>query len=184
MADPIEQSGLLADLVNKNTMSIEEALAMCDALPVVDLETIMGRWRGSGVSTDHEMDGLLEMFNWYGKEFVDLDHVYPLLFIDGRGHIFSLDPKRLPLNLALKMPVLRNKLTRQAFLAARFMLQTHKARARVRMLEYRGKVSATMIYDNLPIYDTFRLIDHDTLLGVMDFKGMERPFIFKLQRDK
>lgn len=184
MADAIKHSGELVELANKNAMTTEEALALCDALPAVDLETIMGRWRGSGVSTGHEMDGLLEMFHWYGKDFIDRDHVHPLLFTDEAGHIFSLDPRRLPLNLALKVPALRTPLIRKLLLASRFLLQTHKAKARVRMLEYRGKVSATMIYDNLPIYDTFRLIDHDTLLGVMDFKGMQRPFIFKLQRDR
>ncbi len=41
-----------------------------------------------------------------------------------------------------------------------------------------------MIYNNLPICDTFRLIDQDTLLGVMALKGMKQPFFFKLQREK
>ncbi|GAC1471441.1 MAG: hypothetical protein PVSMB5_20050 [Ktedonobacteraceae bacterium] len=51
------------------------------------------------------------------------------------------------------------------------------------MVEYRGQVSASMIYDNLPICDAFRRIDHDTLLGIMDLKGVEQPFFFKLRRD-
>ena len=126
----------------------------------------------------------METFGWYGKEFIDGDHVHPLLFSDRRGHLFALDPKRLPLEIGLKWPLLRNKRARTVLLAARFALQTHTSKARVRMIEYRGKVSASMIYDNLPIYDTFRLIDQDTLLGIMDLKGIEQPFFFKLFRER
>jgi hypothetical protein len=178
-----EQPALLRDLANKNSMSTEEALELCDALPGVDIDTLIGRWRGTEISTHHPLDGLLETCGWYGKEFIDRDHVHPLLFSDRRGHLFALDPQRLPITLALKWPIPRRKLLRQALLAARFVLQTREAKARVRMVEYRGKVSASMIYDNLPVYDTFRLIDSDTLLGVMDFKGIEQPFFFKLRRD-
>ena len=63
------------------------------------------------------------------------------------------------------------------------MLKTEKSQARIRMIEYREKVSATMIYDNLPINDIFRKIDDNTVLGLMDFKGMPEPFFFVLNRD-
>ena len=178
-----KQAELLRERTNKNTMTTEEALELCDALPVVSIDMLIGRWRGTEVFTHHPLNGLLETFGWYGKEFIDWNHVHPLLFSDSHGHLFSLDPKRLPFSLALKLPIPRIKLLRQALLMVRFVLQTQKAKARVRMMEYRGKVSASMIYDNLPIYDTFRLIDSDTLLGVMDFKGVEQPFFFKLHRN-
>lgn len=170
------------DLASKKSMSTEEALELCDALPIVEIETMIGRWRGTEISTHHPMDGLLETFGWYGKEFIDRDHVHPLLFSDNEGRLFALDPQRLPFSIGQYFP--RIKVARQALLAARFLLQTRKTKARVRMIEYRGKVSASMIYDNLPIYDTFRLIDQNTLLGVMDLKGMEQPFFFKLHRDR
>jgi hypothetical protein len=51
------------------------------------------------------------------------------------------------------------------------------------MTTYRGQSSATMIYDQLPILDVFRRIDADTVLGVMDRKGMTAPFFFVLRRD-
>ncbi|CAJ1586868.1 DUF4334 domain-containing protein [[Mycobacterium] wendilense] len=54
---------------------------------------------------------------------------------------------------------------------------------RLRMVEYRGVLSATMIYDALPINDHFRLIDDDTVLGVMDMRGLDRPLMFVLRRD-
>ena len=40
-----------------------------------------------------------------------------------------------------------------------------------------------MIYDYLPINDVFRKVDDHTLLGLMDFKGMEQPFFFVLNRN-
>ena len=51
------------------------------------------------------------------------------------------------------------------------------------MTTYRGKSSATMIYDQLPINDVFRKIDQDAVFGVMDFKGMKSPFFFILRRE-
>ncbi|GHO46577.1 DUF4334 domain-containing protein [Ktedonospora formicarum] len=168
----------------RDSMSLQEALELCDALPSVEIETLFGRWHGSEVSTHHPMDGLLTIFGWYGKEFLDRDHVHPLLFFDRHNRLFAFDPKRLPLSLGFKWPFLRNKLVRQILLLLRFILQTRHAKARLRMVEYRGKVSATMLYDNVPICDAFRLIDQDTLLGIMDFKGMEQPYFFKLHRDK
>ena len=170
----------IQDLTNRKSMSTKEALEFFDALPIVEIDTIIGRWHGTEISTSHPMDGLLEAFGWYGKEFIDRDHVHPLLFSDNEGKLFALDPQRLPFSIGQYMP--RIKQARQALLALRSVLQTRKTKARVRMIEYRGKVSASMIYDNLPIYDTFRLIDQNTLLGVMDLKGMAQPFFFKLHR--
>jgi hypothetical protein len=51
------------------------------------------------------------------------------------------------------------------------------------MTEYRGKNSATMIYDQLPINDVFRKLDGDTVLSVMDNKIVKDPFFFKLTRE-
>jgi hypothetical protein len=51
------------------------------------------------------------------------------------------------------------------------------------MITYRGKSSATMIYDQLPINDVFRKIDEDAVFGVMDLKGMKSPFFFILRRE-
>jgi len=50
------------------------------------------------------------------------------------------------------------------------------------MMEHRQKISATLIYDNLPIHDIFRKVDDNTVLGEMDFKGMKQPFFFLLNR--
>ncbi len=51
------------------------------------------------------------------------------------------------------------------------------------MTEFRGVVTATMIYDSLPIQDMFRAAASDTLLGLMDLRGMAQPFFSVLRRD-
>jgi len=39
-----------------------------------------------------------------------------------------------------------------------------------------------MIYDYLPINDSFRKVDDNTVLGIMDFKNSHQPFFFVLKR--
>jgi hypothetical protein len=51
------------------------------------------------------------------------------------------------------------------------------------MTEYRGVVSATMSYDDLPVHDVFRAVDGDTVVGAMDLRGLEQPFLFFLRRE-
>ena len=59
------------------------------------------------------------------------------------------------------------------------------------MAEFRGKVSATLFCDIQPIFDHFRKVDDDTLMGVMDEKRLltemeivsnDRYFFFYLHR--
>lgn len=38
------------------------------------------------------------------------------------------------------------------------------------MVEFRGKVSGTMVYDGVPVFDHLRKVDNDTLFGVMNGK--------------
>ena len=73
------------DILQQGKTTTESALGLFDRLDPVDLEFMLGRWRGSGFHTNHQMDGLLEAFNWYGKEFVSADCVHPLLFSDGNS---------------------------------------------------------------------------------------------------
>lgn len=54
--------------------------------------------------------------------------------------------------------------------------------AQLRIVEYRGVSTATMIYDKHPIMDHFRQVDDNTVLGVMDKKGESMPLYFYLQR--
>lgn len=170
------------EVIKQGKTSTENALQIFDRLEPVDPDFMIGIWKGSGFPTNHRLDGLLEATGWYGKAFVDADKVHPLLFrkTDQKG-VFALDPGFLPLAM-LNLPVPKNSITRLMLLMSRPLLQTKKYRARLRMVEYRGKYSASMIYDNKPIIDIFRKVDNDKVLGLMDLKGMEQPFFFILQK--
>ena len=49
-------------------------------------------------------------------------------------------------------------------------------------MESRGVLTAIMLYDHLPIADSFRRVDGSTLLGLMDLRGAA-PFFFVLERE-
>ncbi len=162
----------------------QEALAYFDSLPVVAAAEMLGRWRGSGLVTGSPLDGLLEAYGWYGKEFLDDEAVHPLLFADRSGRPRPVDPSLLPLNLLrdyagfLQLWPLRTALS-----SIRPLLYTTKPKARLREITHRGVVTAAIVYDSLPIIDFFRRVSDDVLLGAMDMRGLAAPFLFVLDRD-
>ncbi len=169
-------------ILNAGTTTTEKALQLFDALEPVSLEFMLGRWQGSGLHTDHPMDGLLEASNWYGKEFIDPETVHPLLFLDTQREIIKVAPQPIAMKWALSMPGIKSDFMKPLLGLTTSLLKTEQSQARLRMMEYRGKVSATMIYDYLPINDTFRKVDDNTVLGLMDFKESPQPFFFVLKR--
>jgi hypothetical protein len=54
--------------------------------------------------------------------------------------------------------------------------------ARLRMVQFRGQLTATMIYDQHPICDHFKRVDRATVLGIMDRKGDTVALYFWLSR--
>jgi Domain of unknown function (DUF4334) len=71
-----------------------------------------------------------------------------------------------------------------AFAAGRPFLRSHHSAASLRAVNFRGKRSAALIYDRQPIVDHFRRIDDNRVLGLMEMRGMERPFFFLLSREQ
>lgn len=157
------------------------ALAFYDDLPAVEVEEVLGRWRGSGLPTGHPLDGLLERFGWHGKRFDSTEDVHPLVFDAGGGRLVSVNPAWIPIGLLDRHPRLAHlPAAVPAFAVLRRRLTTDRPRARLRMTRYRGVVSATMCYDALPIHDVFRRVDATTVLGAMDLRGSAQPFLFVL----
>ena len=163
----------------------QSALDLFDSLEPVDIEFMIGHWQGDGYPTDHPLDGLLEVFHWYGKYFESGEDVHPLLFSNRRGKLVRVNPGYMKPSFALAehMSKFKSKSAGNIFQLLLPLFSTSKSRARLRMTEYRGKNSATMIYDQLPINDVFRKLDGDTVLGVMDNKIVKDPFFFKLTRE-
>ena len=160
------------------------ALAFYDTLAPVHVEEMIGSWRGQDLPTGHALDGLLERFHWHGKRFDSPDAAHPLVFAAGGERKVAINPAFVPLALVVRYrPLLRAPLLPSLFAVLRPLLSTQQPKARLRRMEYRGVVTATMSYDTLPIDDVFRKVDDDTLVGAMDARGLEAPFLFVLRRE-
>jgi uncharacterized protein DUF4334/GXWXG protein len=162
----------------------EEALSFFDSLPPMAAIGMTGFWRGSGLRTGHPLDGMLEVFGWRGKRFDGPEAVHPLVF--GKpGALFSVNPSLATLGLVLRYGrFFESPAVAPIARAVLGTLRTEKPKARLRMTEFRGVTTATMVYDSLPINDVFRRVDEDTALGLMDRRGDEAPnyFYFVLRR--
>lgn len=150
------------DVTERGKTNTDEACRLFDALEPVEPEVMFGTWKGRDFFTGHPLDGWLERSGWYGKAFYSTEHVDPLLFNTPFGKPFPLHP--FPPGLIGNL------------------LLGAKGSARLRKMEWRGKTSAVMIYDQLPIHDHFRKVNEDVLLGMMDWKGMVQPYFFLLAR--
>ncbi|MFD5395138.1 DUF4334 domain-containing protein [Streptomyces sp. NPDC127097] len=62
-----------------------------DRLDPVDTDLLLGTWQGGGFEHTSENAALLTKMRWYGKRFVDADHVEPLLCRDENGTVFSYE---------------------------------------------------------------------------------------------
>lgn len=161
-----------------------EALAVFDSLPAVSIEEMLGSWLGGEIDTSHPMNGLLAPLGWHGKRFESADEVHPLVMDRRGGGTFNLNPAPLPVPMMLRhRALLRAPLLRAARRVSP-LLGTKEPAARLRMLEYRGVLTATMVYDRQPIHDVFRKVDEDTVLGAMDLRGSAEPGIFFLRRER
>lgn len=170
-------------LATQASVSPDDAMALFDSLEPVGIDFMLGRWRGKGFPTGHRMDGLMEHLQWYGKAFESSESVHPLVFQRNNGELIHLNPIWFPIRAARRSRLAMSRTARRLFSVAMPLFKTRQPAARLRMTEYRGKVSATMVYDYKAINDVFRKIDENRVLGVMDCKGEQGyPFFFVLER--
>jgi hypothetical protein len=183
-SDPLAHPERLSSR-QQSPISTEQALLRFDSLGAVEPDELTGRWRGSGLHTGHPLDGLLERFGWYGKAFETSEIVHPLLFHDRKGGIYAVDPARVPLRLAMRMPALaRSSLACTVFAVSRRLLRTSRPSARLRKIEDRGVASACIVYNRIPVIDHLRKVDDNHVLGLMDLRSVPQPFFFLLSRDQ
>jgi hypothetical protein len=60
-----------------------------------------------------------------------------------------------------------------------------KGEASLWLEDFRGEVTATMVYDGQPVHDHFKKIDDDAVMGIMNGKGVldgDRFYYFYLER--
>jgi len=182
---------LPTDVLPDAPTTATEALAIFDAAPAVDAEFMIGTWRGAELPTHHPLDGLLAASGWWGKQFVDAETVHPLLFPTADGSaLWALNPALAfgGLGMVTRVPGLKGMNFSRPIAALKPVLRTTAPKARLRTTRYRGVDSATMVYDQLPINDVFRVLDDtagsETVLGAMDLRGSSRPYFFVLRRDE
>jgi len=169
---------------NNQYLKTHDAIEYFDSLRAIDKHEMLGFfWRGEGIDTDHPMDGMLESSRWWGKAFISENEVHPLIHRGVFKEKFFVNPALLPIKAATHLP-LRDILAPLLFPLISPFISTRKPKARMRMLEFRGTLSAAMCYDRKPINDCFRKITDDCVIGWMDFKGMDQPYFFKLNRDQ
>ncbi|MCB4802196.1 hypothetical protein QO001_001457 [Methylobacterium brachiatum] len=161
------------DAIKAGKATPEEAGAIFDALDPITTDFMLGTWKGEGFNTGHPSDGMLESSGWYGKSFESVDAANPLLFKQaGTGEIFPVDPVKS------KAAATKGK----SIVEHRSDFEADGPKARLRMVKYRGVVTAGIIYNELPIIDQFRKVDASTLLGAMDAVGDPGTFFFVLRR--
>jgi hypothetical protein len=161
-------------------MSAEAAEALFATLGPVPVGMLRGFWRGRAVETGHPVDELLRASSWLGKDFLAPDEVHPLVQQGAFGR-YRLNPGLVPLGFARALGLARLPGARAAFRVMGPLLATRRPRARLRMVDDRGFLTAAMIYDQRPIIDVFRKVDGDTVMGRMDERG-QPPAFFVLTR--
>ncbi|GIM90956.1 DUF4334 domain-containing protein [Paractinoplanes toevensis] len=57
-------------------------------------------------------------------------------------------------------------------------IELGKGEASLWNVEFRGEVTATMVYDGRPVFDHFKRVDDDTLMGIMNVKGNAGLFYY------
>lgn len=173
------------NVILHNGTSQEEAFAFYDQLDIAEPDEMIGMWKGEEIVTGHPLEGLLTASGWYGKEFIDEEHVHPLVFKKSNEILYTINPNLLPINFLLQsLHNIPKKILPSSMTILRPILKTNKSKARLRKVKHRGKVTSAMIYDNKGIIDVFRKVDNSTLLGIMDIKEQlpDKAFFFILRK--
>lgn len=145
--DPRPAPGALPDAVarwaalrdSSGPLGTAELDALWARLAPVDAIDILGQWRGFIFPTGHRLERVLAHSRWYGKRFVALDDVQPLLCVGADGELFS-------------------------------DVKAGRGEASLWNVEFRGEVTATMVYDGMAVLDHFKSVDDRTLMGIMNGK--------------
>lgn len=166
-------------------MRTEQALELFDSLDEVDTAFMLGAWSGGEFPTGHPLDGALEAYGWQGKRFDSEEQVHPLVCGVG-ARSFAIRPAWAwaALPLVQRWPVLKSRPVARVLRRVLPLLRTRRPRARLRMVHFRGRTTAAMVYDDIPVLDVFRKLDGDTVLGLMDARGLGQPFFFRLRRER
>ncbi|SDA92906.1 GXWXG protein [Sinorhizobium sp. NFACC03] len=152
-------------------------------MPPIEPRELVGLWKGRGIPAGHPFDGVLENLGWFGKRFTPDMRADALLFRSSERRLEAIDPKWIPLGLALRFHQLgRTRVARNLFSYLQHRLRAPGPVASLKSLVSRGGESAAMVYDHQPIIDYFRRIDELRVMGAMTIRGDDRIYFFELER--
>lgn len=145
-------------LARDKAASPEDLDALWADLGTVTVEDMLGSWRGGDFATGHPASRLLEKIGWHGKRFDAPLEAHPLICRTADGELYS-DTAAAGGGLASLWVV-----------------------------GFRGETTATMVYDAMAVFDHFKLVGRDTLMGIMNGKlepvfGTADPYYFWLERE-
>lgn len=128
-------------------------------LAPVGVDEILGRWTGGDFATGHVISKVLTKARWHGKWFDSALDVTPIVCRDDAGQLVA-NSAAAGGGAASLWPV-----------------------------GFRGEVTATMVYDNVPVFDHFKKLDDHTLMGIMNGKleqlyGITELYYFWLERER
>lgn len=119
------------------------------SLPPIAPRELVGLWKGHGIPTGHPFDGVLENLSWFGKRFTPDMRVDALPFRSGDRRLVAIDPKWIPLRLALRFhEVGRMRVARNLFSYLQRRLRAKGPVASLKTMVFGGVESAAMVYDH------------------------------------
>ncbi|MCV3769003.1 DUF4334 domain-containing protein [Rhizobium sp. TRM95796] len=152
-------------------------------LAPIELRELAGLWAGRGVPSGHQFDGVLENLGWFGKRFRQDMKADALLFHGGDRRLVAVDPKWIPLRLALRWHAFgRTQAAQNLFSYLQGQMRAMGPVAELRTVAFGGVMSAAMVYDRQPIIDHFRRIDDGKIMGAMTVAGEDLIYFFELER--
>ncbi|APO72126.1 hypothetical protein IE4872_PD01605 (plasmid) [Rhizobium gallicum] len=161
----------------------QEMASWLRSLEPVQPKDMIGLWKGVGLPSGHPLDGVLENLHWFGKRFHADMRADALLFQRRPGRLVSIDPRYIPIGLAIKAaPLGRTAVARKLFLHLQQALRAKGTTASITLQIFEHVESAAMIYDKQPIVDHFRLVRHDELVGMMCVRGDSCRYFFRLRK--
>jgi hypothetical protein len=157
----LAQHHVLQLINSKGAATPAELAPLWSALPPITVAKVLGTYHG-GLFASNNTNGTAKAdpINWYGKQFISETSVNPLLVNPPPSVASAKD---------IVFPYPRADI------------------AQARNLEHEGVVSATIIYNKLPLMDYFRVVKDSEgeliLLGKSDLKGkLASPPFFYLKR--
>ena len=134
-----------------------------DTLSPASIDMLIGTWKVDPSYAESPGGKMLIESGWWGARFVDAETVQPLLYPrpDGNG-VFAADLQSV---LAVLSTGERD------ISARRNEIETSTPIGRLRMVEYRDVLTATLVYDQVPVLDYLRAIDSDTIVAAVEHRG-------------